>query len=613
MRIGIVVSFLLAYVANAATDAIDLSTGWVFRTDPGNEGVDGGWMKPDFDDSGWKPIKVGVRWEDDGYRDYDGAGWYRIWFDLPAALAAPNSSLQLGSVNDACSIYCNGVLFDTYGDDSSRSMHDTPVIAMLGKLLKPGGKNLIAIRVLDWGGNGGLWRAPVQLCLDAGHLPWPDLIHFRADVQRRQLHVDLQAQSFGNKALEDPIAVSIRGGEFHDEQRTAATGFATFDVSGPAAGNSYDANVAFTDASGPCRGSAHYDWPVAQQWPERYSALAIENNFVTRLYRKDVDGFLNPRAGWVFFSYSNPSAETPPELFLDAESVPLQWRRDSRSKAWEAMRYLDEGKHGLRNMELAGEGLDIRAVPEIAFCYYPYTYHVAAFGAPDQKFMDEQVLAETNMIVTRPPEIENDPVFARWQQEGRRWVANGQLPGLNEPTPPGAQAVADVWLQNAGVTNPAYAGLIVDEFTAASETHYRTWTDALQTMHDAPAMQNKTFYAWCVDIYRREAPIEFGRKLKDFGYVFVWEKYLREEPTLEIASRWIDQSIAQRLEEWQRAVPGVERNMMVCIGYMSAPPESLDVDPGVDYGVFLDMQVNALANDPRFAGWLAGLRRSAPG
>jgi hypothetical protein len=40
--------------------------------------------------------------------------------------------------------------------------------------------------------------------------------------------------------------------------------------------------------------------------------------------------------------------------------------------------------------------------------------------------------------------------------------------------------------------------------------------------------------------------------------------------------------------------------MMLTLVYLSAPPESLNTDPGVDYQVFMDMQFNLLANDPAF-------------
>jgi hypothetical protein len=47
---------------------------------------------------------------------------------------------------------------------------------------------------------------------------------------------------------------------------------------------------------------------------------------------------------------------------------------------------------------------------------------------------------------------------------------------------------------------------------------------------------------------------------------------------------------------------GVERNMVICLGYLSAPPETLNLNPGVDYHVFMDMQFQELATHPAFWG-----------
>jgi hypothetical protein len=42
--------------------------------------------------------------------------------------------------------------------------------------------------------------------------------------------------------------------------------------------------------------------------------------------------------------------------------------------------------------------------------------------------------------------------------------------------------------------------------------------------------------------------------------------------------------------------------MLVTLGYLAAPNESLDRDPGVDWCVYMDMQMQLLATDPAFFG-----------
>ena len=44
------------------------------------------------------------------------------------------------------------------------------------------------------------------------------------------------------------------------------------------------------------------------------------------------------------------------------------------------------------------------------------------------------------------------------------------------------------------------------------------------------------------------------------------------------------------------------RHMITTLGFMSAPPLTLNAEPGVDYKVYLDMQMHLLANDPVLFG-----------
>lgn len=616
--IGLILA--LACSAAPAEDTLDLSSGWLFRPDPKDEGVASNWMSSELDESEWKPIRVGARWEDDGYRDYDGIGWYRIRFDAPADWAEGQSFLLLGGVNDSCRVYCNGELIDAFGDDINRTMYQTTIAAFLGKSLKPGASNVIAVRVFDWGGNGGLWRAPIRVVRDQRGLPWDELVHFRPDVVGKKMYVEFAAESFGNIALGNSVSVAMQmasasaalNAQSAATQQVSGAGAAAFAVEGPAENQRPHAAITFTlpDQS---RMTAHVvgkPWPSKPQWPGDYATLDVANNFVTDLVDRqrgrsvdnDAHAFRNPRTGWVFISWHKEGVGEPPTAFLDDETSPLVWRRNPDSGAWEVMRHIAEGKHALRQLRPDGGTLSIRAIPEIAFCYYPYAHHVAAFGAPDAQFMEKHVLSHVNTIVARSDEVEKEPLFEQWRREGRQWIATGGVLGLKAPEPPDPKAVADTWLENRGVTSPAYAGLIVDEFTSETDAHYRAWTQSIQLLRDAPQMNGKQFYAWCVDLFRDPGPIEFSQKLKELDFVFSWEKYIREEPTLEIAERWINQSLGQSLEEWQRHVPGIEQNMIVCLGYFSAPPETLDVDPAVDYNVFLDMQFNMLANDPRFFG-----------
>jgi len=56
-------------------------------------------------------------------------------------------------------VYVNGTYVRSYGEAPDRSVWGWRTYARLDPWLQPGAENLVAIRVSDWGGGGGLWRA----------------------------------------------------------------------------------------------------------------------------------------------------------------------------------------------------------------------------------------------------------------------------------------------------------------------------------------------------------------------------------------------------------------------------------------------------------------------
>ena len=242
----------------------------------------------------------------------------------------------------------------------------------------------------------------------------------------------------------------------------------------------------------------------------------------------------------------------------------------------------------------------VRAVPEMAFCYYPSRRHIKAYGPYDWEYMTRYVLPHVNTIVSRQQVPEEQ--FIEWLKEGRRWISNASLPGLSSKAPPTADAVCETWSKNAGVAQDGFSGLIVDEFLDSSEGHYAAWTDATRRILEMPAFEGRRFYAWCSDLYKHPPGLAFSRMLVEAGQPLVWERYLREAPTPETARAMLDDRLRKPFERWREALPGVEQHMVMCLGYLCAPPETLNADPRVNYHVFMDMQFHYLATEPVFKG-----------
>ncbi|MCS7228628.1 MAG: glycoside hydrolase family 15 protein [Candidatus Kryptonium sp.] len=141
---------------------LNLAGEWLFKT-----GDDLKWIAPDFDDSQWAKIKVPATFESQGFANYDGFVWYRLHFDVPSNLLKEDLIFLLGSIDDADETYLNGVKIGETGKfpPERRTEWTTLRAYPIPKgLLKTKG-NVLAVRVCDFGFDGGIFKGPIGLIL----------------------------------------------------------------------------------------------------------------------------------------------------------------------------------------------------------------------------------------------------------------------------------------------------------------------------------------------------------------------------------------------------------------------------------------------------------------
>ncbi|MDH5719692.1 MAG: helix-turn-helix domain-containing protein [Spirochaetia bacterium] len=138
---------------NNPANTIDLSDGWKFITKNSNE-----FKNPEYNDAEWEPILSGKSWESQGYQDYDGTAWYRLRFDLSKDLNLKTYGINLGQIDDVDETYLNGILIGQTGSSYPEYNPKPEIIRIYNiprEILKPA-NNILAIRVTDQGGAGGL-------------------------------------------------------------------------------------------------------------------------------------------------------------------------------------------------------------------------------------------------------------------------------------------------------------------------------------------------------------------------------------------------------------------------------------------------------------------------
>lgn len=123
------------------------------------------WEEPGYDDSAWASMVLPDHWEQQGL-EINGAVWFRKTVDVPASLAGRPATLSLGPIDDFDVTFLNGQQIGATGPDDARAWQTPRVYEVPAGLLKPGA-NVVAVRVFDSGGGGGIYGDAEQLRLSS--------------------------------------------------------------------------------------------------------------------------------------------------------------------------------------------------------------------------------------------------------------------------------------------------------------------------------------------------------------------------------------------------------------------------------------------------------------
>jgi putative membrane-bound dehydrogenase-like protein len=114
-----------------------------------------------LDDTAWKAMELPQYIETAGLA-IDGVIWFRKVIDVPASAAGKSGKISLGPIDDSDVTWINGVKVGTTERRSSeRRNYDVPANVLIA------GKNIVAIRVIDNNGNGGMAGKPEDMFLEA--------------------------------------------------------------------------------------------------------------------------------------------------------------------------------------------------------------------------------------------------------------------------------------------------------------------------------------------------------------------------------------------------------------------------------------------------------------
>lgn len=350
------------------------------------------------------------------------------------------------------------------------------------------------------------------------------------------------------------------------------------------------------------------------------------NNLVSELLVVDQVGkpgsfeFSHSGNGWIFVALVGDESGSA-RVLLDGKRLELREHADGGDRQREAMNYVAAGAHQIRvegTLEFGNARLVVRAIPELIHCGLGFDSQIKGYGHYDLGFLKSDVLPNvTTMIV--PNNLKMDDSFVEdWHAQGKRLI--GEI-GLD-----GQGTTADDHLKfwsGFFERSPWLDGVIIDEFIVnrpviewAPLTPERlarmdkerkedeVYGEAFKLMRADNRFKNKELYAYVGGSGKMLNQEIIGtnciRNLINSGYHIALERYLHEMSS-EQGSKDALQLLVDGISDWEAKMPGVKRQMVIAFGLLSMPPGSLNKLPNVDYHVWMDQQMNVVANNPALA------------
>lgn len=122
------------------------------------------WSRPDLDTADWRPVKVPGNWKDSAFRNFDGVLWYRRKLDIGREFLGKEMILSLGNIDSLDTVWFNGVKVGETTVETPLHWTKQRKYRIAADLIREK-DNVIAIRVMNYGGRGGLVAQRGKLCM----------------------------------------------------------------------------------------------------------------------------------------------------------------------------------------------------------------------------------------------------------------------------------------------------------------------------------------------------------------------------------------------------------------------------------------------------------------
>lgn len=174
-----------------------------------------------FDDSNWPEFNEPEAWETQSLGDFDGVVWLRKTVVLSDDEVKTPAVLELSKIDDDDITYVNGIKVGSTNQWDAERKYVIP-----DGVLKEG-KNVIAIRVVDNGGGGGIYGNPedLKLTLDKSFIPLNGKWKFQVESIKVALNENLFPSLAYNAMIHPLIPFAFQGVLWYQGESNAGRAF----------------------------------------------------------------------------------------------------------------------------------------------------------------------------------------------------------------------------------------------------------------------------------------------------------------------------------------------------------------------------------------------------
>ncbi|MHC0439357.1 sialate O-acetylesterase [Flavobacterium sp. 3-210] len=160
-----------------------------------------------FDDNSWGELNTPSIWESQHLGDLDGVVWMRKTITLSAEDIKNKATLSLAKIDDEDITYVNGI------EVGKNFQYDVKRIYQIPENVLKEGKNVIAVRIVDNGGGGGIYGESENLKLTLGSkvIPLDGKWKFRVVVVKTALSPNSYPSLLYNAMVNPLIPYAIKG------------------------------------------------------------------------------------------------------------------------------------------------------------------------------------------------------------------------------------------------------------------------------------------------------------------------------------------------------------------------------------------------------------------